>query len=61
MPTQYYNVPEQLLQWYVNGQPVVSSSTIFHVNQNGLNTYMTFKNNVNQTYGTFMLKVNGTK
>ncbi len=58
---QYANVPEQLLQWYVNGQPVGSTSTIFHVNQDGLNTYLRFKHDVNQTYGTFMLKVNGTK
>ncbi len=58
---QYSGIPEQLLQWYVNGRPVGPSNTIFHIKYDGLNTYLKFKHGVNQTYGTFMLKVNGTK
>ncbi len=58
---QYSGIPEQLLQWYVNGRPVGPSNTIFHVKYDGLNSYLKFKHDVNQTYGTFMLKVNGTK
>ncbi len=58
---QYAGFPEQLLQWYINGKPVGSGNTMFHVNYDGLNTYLKFKHNVNETLGTFMLKVNGTK
>ncbi len=57
---QYAGFPEQLLQWYVNGKPVGSGNTMFHVNYDGLNTYLRFKHDVNETFGTFMLKVNGT-
>ncbi len=58
---QYAGIPERLLQWYVNGKPVGPSNTIFHVKKDGLNSYLRFKQDDNQTYGTFMLKVNGTK
>ncbi len=58
---QYAGIPERLLQWYVNGRPVGPSNTIFHVKNDGLNSYLRFKQDDNQTYGTFMLKVNGTK
>ncbi len=58
---QYAGIPERLLQWYVNGRPVGPSNTIFHVKNDGLNSYLRFKHDDNQTYGTFMLKVNGTK
>ncbi len=58
---QYAGIPERLLQWYVNGKPVGPSNTIFHVKHDGLNSYLRFKHDDNQTYGTFMLKVNGTK
>ncbi len=57
---QYAGFPEQLLQWYVNEKPVGSGNTMFHVNYDGLNTYLRFKHDVNETFGTFMLKVNGT-
>ncbi len=58
---QYAGIPERLLQWYINGKPVGSSNTVFNVKYDGLNSYLRFKHDVNQTYGTFMLKVNGTK
>ncbi len=57
---QYAGLPEKLLQWYVNGRPVGPSNTIFNVKSDGLNSYLRFKQDDNQTYGTFMLKVNGT-
>ncbi len=57
---QYAGLPEKLLQWYVNGSPVGPSNTIFNVKSDGLNSYLRFKHDDNQTYGTFMLKVNGT-
>ncbi len=57
---QYTGFPEKLLQWYVNGRPV-GPTTVFDVKSDGLNSYLRFKHDVNQTYGTFMLKVNGTK
>ncbi len=57
---QYAGLPEKLLQWYVNGRPVGPSNTIFNVKSDGLNSYLRFKHDDNQTYGTFMLKVNGT-
>ncbi len=58
---QYTGIPEKLLQWYVNGRRVGPSNTIFNVKSDGLNSYLRFKHDDNQTYGTFMLKVNGTK
>ncbi len=58
---QYTGFPEKLLQWYVNGRPVGPTNTVFDVKSDGLNSYLRFKRDVNQTYGTFMLKVNGTK
>ncbi len=58
---QYAGIPERLLQWYVNGKPVDPSSTVFNVEYDGLNSYLRFKHDVNHTYGTFMLEVNGTK
>ncbi len=57
---QYAGLPEKLLQWYVNGRPVGPSNTIYNVKSDGLNSYLRFKHDDNQTYGTFMLKVNGT-
>ncbi len=57
---QYAGLPEKLLQWYVNGRPVGPSNTIFNVKSDGLNSYLRFKHDDNQTYGTFMLKVSGT-
>ncbi len=44
-----------------NGRPVGGPTTVFDVKSDGLNSYLRFKHDVNQTYGTFMLKVNGTK
>ncbi len=58
---QYTGFPEKLLQWYINGRPVGPTNTVFDVKSDGLNSYLRFKRDVNQTYGTFMLKVNGTK
>ena len=58
---QYVGFPERLLQWYVNGRPVGQTNTVFSVKYDGLNSYLRFKHNVNETYGTFMLKVDGTK
>ncbi len=57
---QYAGLPEKLLQWYVNGRPVGPSNTIYSVKSDGLNSYLRFKHDDNQTYGTFMLKVNGS-
>ncbi len=57
---QYSGLPEKLLQWYVNGRPVGPSNTIYNVKSDGLNSYLRFKHDDNQTYGTFMLKVNGS-
>ncbi len=58
---QYAGIPERLLQWYVNERPVGPTNTVFNVKYDGLNSYLRFKHDINQTYGTFMLKVNGTK
>ncbi len=58
---QYAGIPERLLQWYGNGRPVGPTNNVFNVKYDGLNSYLRFKHDVNQTYGTFMLKVNGTK
>ena len=58
---RYAGFPERLLQWYVNGRPVRQANTVFDVKYDGLNTYLRYKHDDNQTYGTFMLKVNGTK
>ncbi len=57
---QYAGLPEKLLQWYVNGRPVGPSNTIYNVKSDELNSYLRFKHDDNQTYGTFMLKVNGS-
>lgn len=56
---KYAAVPENLLQWYLNQQPV-GSNTVFDVQYDGLNALLRFKHDENQTLGTFMLKVNGT-
>ncbi len=58
---QYTGFPEKLLQWYVNGRPVGPTNTVYDMKSDGLNSYLRFKHDVNRTYGTFMLKVNGTK
>ncbi len=50
---QYAGFPERLLQWYVNGRPIGPENTVFNVKYNGLNSYLRFKHDVNQTYGAF--------
>ena len=56
---KYASVPEKLLQWYLEQQPI-RANTIYKVKNDGLNSVLTFRHTPNQTFGTFTLKVNGT-
>ncbi len=45
----------------MNGRPVTPVNIVFNIKYDELNLYLQFKHENNQTFGTFMLKVNSTK